>query len=207
MHPSYDIRCYDPAAGEDFTFSFMNDATFSSLQHGFFAIRVTPKTTVWNPGPPTLSTGAGRETYARLLSAALKATSSTGFVSVSHLTKRMHKLGVPKELEAGHRLCDSGLGYFETRPTETDRLLAGRQQIQTYEEWIIGGCNRPFDLPAAQSKWYQKVLCFEFEFFLQQADRIGCMFYTIGETQEDIILVRPWEGAKRLISAFVSSGA
>ena len=205
MLPSYNIRCYDPACREDFAFPCTKNASFSSVRHGFFVIEVTPKTGVWE-SCPSLSSGPGRKTYAHLLSAALKATSSTGFVSVSHMTKRMRKQGVPV-IEAGHRLCDSGLGYFEVLPAETDRLLAARQQIQTYEEWIIGGCNQLFSLPEAPSKWYQEALCFGFEFFLQQADRLGCVFYANGETQEDIILVRPWDGAEKFISAFVSSGA
>lgn len=205
MQPSYNIRCYDPRLGEDFTFPCAKDTAFSSLQHAFFVIEVTPKTTVWK-SCPRLSSGAGRETYGQLLSAALKATSSTGFVCVSHLTKRMRERGV-SEIETGQRLCDSGLGYFEALPEEANRLLAARQEVQTYEEWIVGGCKQPFDLPATQPKWYQRALVFELEFFLQQTDRLGCLFYASGETQEDIVLLRLWDGAEEMISAFVASGA
>jgi len=204
MHKPYNIRCYDPDAGEDFTFLCEDHAAFSSLQHMFFVIEVVPKTTV-RQSYPSLSSGAGRKAYTQLLLAALGATNSAGFVSVSHLTQRLRGRGVP-EFEKGQMLCDSALGYFGTVPDEVDRLLASRQECQTYEEWILGGCRRPFDVPAAHPKWYQKALYFDLEFFLHQADRVGCLFYSSGETQEDIILLRQWNGAEKLIAAFVSSG-
>lgn len=203
MAPSYDIRCYDPDANEDFTFPCAKGTTFSSLHHALFVIEVTPKSNMRN-SCRRLSSCAGREPYAQLLSAALRATSSIGFVSVSQLTNRLRGQGIP-EIEKGQKLNGSGLGYFEAQSDEANRLLVSRERIQSYEEWIVGGCTQRFDLPAGQPKWYQKALCFDLEFFLQQADRVGCLFYASGETQEDIILLRLWDGARDLIATFVSS--
>ncbi len=129
-------------------------------------------------------------------------TSKSGFFSLSPLSKNVKDADIPEIREAQH-LYGSTLGYYEPTPEKTRRMLELRDRHQTYEEWIVGGCIRPFDLPRKTAKWYQTEVGFEFEYFLAQSSHLGCLFYR-GEMGEDIIFTRLFAGIDDSLDSWMS---
>jgi len=193
----YEMKCYDPRRGQDFSFRLGGRGVFSSLKQKVLVVTVSPRVSFWKSYAKDSPT-AYHESYSAFLRTAIENTSANGFFSLDSLTKAVTRAAIP-EIGNATRVCGSVLGYFEPTGSQVDRILALRDSHQSYEEWIIGGCSEHFDLPVEQETWYRAPIVCNLEFFLGNPDTLGCLFYRSGEAREDIIVTQLWDGIDELI--------
>lgn len=181
---------YDPRLGQHYRYPLAQENVFDNCLTGFLVIDSWPEHKFgWRRGAGT--NAADVEVPPELIAQAIVGVCQQSFVSVCpgqpNVLKRLHQ-GDLNVLE----FHDSFTAYSGASSTEIGNLCTIRQESQTFEEWIIGGCIEAFALSSEEQKWHGFVLHvpIDLKFFLAQHNKIGCLFYRNGETGEQIIMLR-----------------
>jgi hypothetical protein len=181
-------RIYDPRKGEDFHLKLGQFKTLSTLRHNYFMVHVSIN---W-ADPETKSPRDEVNILRHCMFTPMLRSGSHLFYAASWMTHITEKTTNPLFLQS-EDIGGPRIGYIN--PVNAGNLRKVdkiREELQSYEEWIVGSCVRPFKKPAAppppeEPGWVLKYL-------LEEEDNLGAFYYINGETYEQYFLMHPWEG-------------
>jgi len=191
----YIFKIYDSRNGDDFTMDLGDGKTFSSLENGFLAIDI----------PRTRNLVGVNNTLNRfhdidlLIKTALLKQGGFGYFAFAPLTKKVQQSKVI-DLNSVDNLSGSILGYFDIDISIIDQTIEKHRSIISYEEWVIGSCRDRFEKPVKKTHWYNKVIHWNIDYLLLQAERVNFLFYYNGEMDMSIILTRIFDGLDEALS-------
>jgi hypothetical protein len=192
----YMLKIYDPRKGEDLRIDLGGGKTFSTLRNGFLGIDI--------PKLHNLAALGHSDDVDVFIRAALLKQAGMGFFSFTPLTKKVKNSGVI-DLNNVDNLSDSILGYFGIDVSSIEQAIETHRKVISYEEWVIGSCREMFEKPIKRTRWYKKVIVWDINYILLQAEKINCLYYYNGEMDMCTILTQMFEGLDDLLLKLVES--
>ncbi len=178
-------RMYDPRLGENYSIKLGETRAFPTLKEHFFCINVTLN---WKD-PDTKSPRDEINILRNCMCTPLMKNGSMGFFASNfetHITKRT-EIDFFQEAE---NCIGSRIGYYDPIAGKFKKAEKLREELQSYEDWVIGSCYHPFTKqdPAQENASYN------LETLLQEPSNIGSLYYINGETYQQLFLIRIWDG-------------
>jgi hypothetical protein len=178
-------RMYDPREGENYSIKLGESRTFPTLKEHFFCINVTLN---WKD-PDTKSPRDEINILRNCMCTPFMKNGNKVFFSTNfetHITKRA-EIDMFNEAES----CNgSRIGYYDMNAGKIKKVEKLREELQSYEDWVIGSCTTPFSSqdPNTENTSYN------LDTLLKEPDKIGSLYYINGETFQQIFLMRIWDG-------------
>lgn len=145
------LEIVDPRKQEDYIITTRDGKKISMLQNGFFVISFSPERILKKLVSPI-------DFEVNLLDQLIKTSilkhDKLGFFAITPITKKVQELNI-SFIDRMNEMCGSTIGYFDIDVPTFELQLNLRKQHVSYEEWIIGSCNKQFvkpEVPKVASK-------------------------------------------------------